>query len=179
LLFPEQQAAQFCRHLEVVKLGGPFFGHDYQVPGRQLAFMAAEEFPQQASHPVALDRFSQAAAHRQPQTGGAGRRRSQNNPKVVRVQPPALGLGLQKVGTAAQPVRFAEAGRPFRAGGWVRAPAGVGRGRVQRVPPLNREAFPAPGPTALDHPAATPGAHPLQETVGAGPAQIMGLKGAF
>ena len=46
-------------------------------------------------------------------------------------------------------------------------------------PRLDRQTFPAPGPAALDDLAAAPGAHPLQETVGSGAAQIMGLIRAF
>ena len=44
---------------------------------------------------------------------------------------------------------------------------------------LDRQAFPAPGPAALDDLAAAPGAHPFQEPVGPGAAQIMGLIGPF
>ncbi len=44
---------------------------------------------------------------------------------------------------------------------------------------LDRQAFTAPGAAALDDLAATPGAHPLQEAVGPGPAQIMRLKCPF
>jgi hypothetical protein len=44
---------------------------------------------------------------------------------------------------------------------------------------LNRQAFPALGPAALDNLAAAPGAHPFQEAVSSGPAQIMRLIGAF
>ena len=51
--------------------------------------------------------------------------------------------------------------------------------RLRRLPPLDREACPALGPTAVQNPAAALGAHPLQKAVGSGPAQIMGLIGAF
>lgn len=50
------------------------------------------------------------------------------------------------------------------------------RGRNQgRSTGLDRQAFAASGPAALDDRAATLSAHPLQETVGSGAAQIMGL----
>ena len=50
------------------------------------------------------------------------------------------------------------------------------RGRTQgHSTGLDRQAFAAPGPAALDDRAAALGAHPLQEAVGPGPAQIMGL----
>ena len=51
---------------------------------------------------------------------------------------------------------------------------------LRDTPPiLNRQAFAAPGPAALDDGAAAFGAHPLQEAVGPGPAQIMRLISAF
>jgi hypothetical protein len=74
---------------------------------------------------------------------------TQSDPKVARVEPPALGLGPEKVGAAAQPVRFAEAGRAFGGGGVVRAPAGAGRGPVQVAPTLRPRGASGPGPDAV------------------------------
>ena len=117
-----------------------------------------------------------------PRRGRRGLRRRQNDPEMARVEPPALGLGPEIVGATAEPVRFGETGCPCD--GWGRdgvgAPVDGMRGQDQEaLHRLDREAFPAPGPTALDDPAAAPGAHPLQKAVGSGPAQIMGLIRAF
>jgi hypothetical protein len=68
---------------------------------------------------------------------------------------------------------------PLAVGGLAEHRLGVVGVRLRRLPPLDREAGPALGPTALQNPAAALAAHPLQKAVGSGPAQIMGLIGTF
>ena len=177
-----QQTAQFLRHLVIIQGFGPLLGHDHQVPGGQPALITPEKFPQQALHAVAPDRFAETPGHHQSQAGTRPLRQRQGDPEMTRVYPSPLGLDPEKFSATAETVRFGEAGGP--GDGWGRdgggAPVDSVRGRTQEHSTgLDRQAFAAPGPAAFDDLAAAPGAHPLQEAVGSGPAQIMWLKRPF
>jgi hypothetical protein len=141
--------------------------------------MPPEKFPQQPLHAVAPGRLAEAPGHHQPQPGGGALRGRQGDPEMARMQPPPLGLDPEIIATAAEPIRLGETGDPLAGWGRPRRPTELGGGLRITPPALNRQAFPTLGPAAVDDLAATPGTHPLQEAVGSGPTQIMGLIGAL
>jgi hypothetical protein len=144
--------------------------------------MTPKKFPQQALHPVAFNRLAETPGHHQSEAGPRGLRRGQGDPEMARVQPPPLGLDPEIIAATAETIRFGETGGPCddwgRDGGG--APVDGMRGGTQgHSTGLDRQAFPASGPAAFDDRAAALGAHPLQKTVGPGPAQIMWLISPF
>ena len=170
-IFPpvKQQGGQFFFHLLIIQRRGPFFGHDDQVPGGQLLLVAAKKFPQQAFHPVAPHRFSQAPGHRQPQAGRAGGPWPHNDAEVGRVEPPALGLGPEEIGPSADPIRFGKTGSPFGGGGVGRAPVGGCRGPAQEAPTLRPRGGSGPWPDGASKPGGRPCCSSAPKSRGFGP----------
>jgi hypothetical protein len=134
-----------------------------------LLLVAAKEFPQQAFHPVAPHRASQAPGHRQPQAGRAGGPWPQNDAEVERVEPPALGLGPEKIGPSADAVRFGETGSPFSGGGVGGAPVGGFRGPAQEAPTLRPRGVSGPWPDGASKPGGRPWCSSAPKSRGFGP----------
>lgn len=136
----QQQPPQLLLQLMIRKGEGPGFGHNDQVHGRQPGFMAAEEFSQQAFHPIASHRFTQTPGDHQSQPRGAGGRGSQDDPEMARMEPLTLGLSPKEIGATADPICLGETGGSLN--GWVGdvcgAPAGGFRGAAQRGSPVLR-----------------------------------------
>jgi len=103
-------------HLLIAQGAGPLFGHDDQVRGGQLGFMAAKEFSQQTFDPIAPDGLAQTSGHHQPQARKTQVVGGQGDAEMTSVEPGSLGLGPEEFGAAAEPLRLGETGGPFNGG---------------------------------------------------------------
>jgi hypothetical protein len=112
----EQQPAQLLFDLTIPQSRSPLLGHDDQVNGWQSGFVAAKKFPEQAFDAIALHRFPQAFGHHQSQTGTARLHGSQNQTKMARIEPLALGLGPEEVLAMAEPLCLGKTGGPSGVG---------------------------------------------------------------
>lgn len=112
----EQQPAQLLFDLVVPQSRSPFLGHDDQVDGGQLGFVAAKKFPEQAFHAIARYRFPQAPGNHQSQPGTGGDQGSQDQAEMAGMEPFALGLSPQEVLAMAEPLRLIKTGGPSGVG---------------------------------------------------------------
>lgn len=62
----QQDFSQFRGHRRIIEFGCSRSGNDDDIFGGQQAFVAAEEFPDEAFDPIPLYRFSQALGHNNP-----------------------------------------------------------------------------------------------------------------
>ncbi len=179
----EQDSRQLGLHLGIRQIRRPFFGHDDNVLRRQKLLVAPEKLPEEALHPVAAVGFTHLAPRHQPQPGAFAISWGQADAEVRRVQSFSPCLGPQVLLTAADPLVSGKAGRLWGCGGFTLEASWVGGfwgGRERcSLKISHREAFPALGPAALQHPAPALAAHAGQEAVGARPLEPARLIRAF
>ena len=107
----KQDSGQFGLHLGISQIGGPFFGHNNNIPWGQIPFMASEKLPEEPLNPVAPGGLAHFAPGHQPQPGAFALPRGQADAKMRRVQSFSPCLGPEVLPAAAKPLVSGKAGR--------------------------------------------------------------------